>query len=304
MQGMILIDKPEGLTSFDVVAAVRRAAGIRRVGHTGTLDPMATGVLPVLIGRATQLADLLPNSDKRYRAVMRLGTETDTLDITGRVLRECPVSQSLDDVMAAAVHFRGTIDQIPPMYSALQQGGVRLYELARQGIEVERPARQVTIYSLDITAAFPQRNEYELDIHCSKGTYIRSLCADIGNRLGCGAVMVSLRRTEACGFSEADCLSLDTLRERGAVAVLLPPDRALLAYPAVRVSPAQAVRFCNGGMLDFVRTGLPADTQGLLRIYGTRPSSSAGQEELLGLAQGDASIGALRPRCLLAEPPA
>ena len=188
--GILCIDKPEGFTSFDVVAKLRGIARERRVGHAGTLDPMATGVLPLFFGRATKACDILPRQDKRYLADFRLGVTTDTQDETGRVLCERdPSGVSEADVRKAAARFTGEIMQVPPMYSALRVEGKRLYELARQGVEVERKARPVTIHSLDFVSWDGASHTCRIDVHCSKGTYIRTLVADIGEALGCGAVM-------------------------------------------------------------------------------------------------------------------
>ena len=196
--GILCIDKPEGFTSFDVVAKLRGIARERRVGHAGTLDPMATGVLPLFFGRATKACDILPRQDKRYLASFKLGVTTDTQDITGTVLSEQTPDADEARVRAAAAGLVGDIMQTPPMYSAVRVNGQRLYELARRGVEVERAARPVTVYSIDFTACDVQANTFTIDVHCSKGTYIRTLIADIGAALGCGAVMTALRRTMAC----------------------------------------------------------------------------------------------------------
>ena len=201
MDGIIILDKPEDFTSFDMVAKMRRLLGTRKVGHAGTLDPMATGVLPIFVGRATKCCDILPNQNKRYTAAFQLGYTTDTLDATGRVLTRTEVSATKEDVEKALESFRGEIMQLPPMYSAIQINGKRLYDLARQGIEIEREKRPVTIMELNLLSADDTQHIYQIDVACSKGTYIRTLCADIGEALGCGATMTALRRTEAAGFS-------------------------------------------------------------------------------------------------------
>ena len=187
--GIIIMDKPQGFTSFDMVAKMRGMLGTRKVGHAGTLDPMATGVLPIFVGRATKCCDLLPDQDKNYTATFELGYTTDTLDATGKLLSRQPVTVGEEQVRTVLERFRGPISQLPPMYSAISIGGKRLYDLARQGIEVERERRSVTIHSLELTAAQPQENRYTIEVSCSKGTYIRTLCADIGEALGCGATM-------------------------------------------------------------------------------------------------------------------
>ncbi|MDR1927769.1 MAG: tRNA pseudouridine(55) synthase TruB [Oscillospiraceae bacterium] len=269
MNGLFLLDKPEGITSFSAVARLRRLLGEKKAGHTGTLDPMATGVLPVLLGGATRFSDFLPSHEKAYEARLRLGITTDTLDITGRVLSRSEVSVSRAQVADALAPFRGKIEQVPPMVSAISQGGVRLYELARKGITVERPARAVEIFSLALLD-LPEPDCYGIAVRCSAGTYIRSLIDDIGRRLGCGAVMTALRRCAAHGYPAARCVTLEALEQGIAAAqYLLPIDQALEAYHAVAVSAAQALRFCSGGALDMNRLpALPPCEEGaLLRVY-------------------------------------
>ena len=212
LDGLLIIDKPVGFTSFDVVAKVRGMLKTRKVGHAGTLDPMATGVLPVFVGRGTKCCNLLPNQDKRYTAAFRLGTVTDTLDITGTVLQENTVNVTMDQVQQAIEQFTGDIMQVPPMYSALKVNGKKLYELAREGKEVERKARQVKIHEIEILdCSLPV---VKLRVACSKGTYIRTLCADIGARLGCGGTMQSLRRTAAGRFRLEDAVTLERVQEK------------------------------------------------------------------------------------------
>ena len=278
MEGLVLLDKPAGITSFKAVATVRFLSGEKRIGHTGTLDPMATGVLPVLLGQATRLSNLLLGAEKRYTARMRLGVTTDTLDSTGRVTATAPVLTDTDDLRRAAQTFVGEIDQVPPMYSALRQNGRRLYDLAREGVEVERPPRRVEIKSLELLGQVGP-NEYEIDVLCSKGTYIRSLVDDIGKALGCGATLTALRRTMTAGFSVEDCVPLSRLEAEGLAPFLLPADRAVESYPAVRVTPAQGLRFCGGG-LALGRLSLPtlAENGSLLRVYA--PGGFLGMGEI------------------------
>lgn len=266
MQGIALIDKPQGWTSFDVVAALRRSLGIKKIGHSGTLDPMATGVLPVFVGRATRLIDLLPITDKRYRATIRFGLTTDTLDITGEVLSKTPAHVTQGQLEAALAPFRGEIWQVPPMVSALKHNGRRLYDLAREGKVVERPARPVTIYELHCLGPGEEENEFFLDVACSKGTYVRTLCDDLGRALGCGAVLSGLCRTEAVGFSLDECLSMDDARQMPAEKLLRPVETALGAYPIVRVSEGQKKRFQNGGKLDLARIPSSRGASGLVRV--------------------------------------
>lgn len=272
MTGIICLDKPSGLTSFGAVARMRRIASEKKIGHCGTLDPMATGVLPLLLGGATRFLELLPESGKAYRAKIRLGIVTDTLDITGTVLEECPASVTTAQMLAVLEEFRGDIMQVPPMYSAISRNGVRLYELARQGIEIEREARPVTISRLELVGADEQVQEFELNVECSKGTYIRSLAQDIGEKLGCGAVLTDLCRTFAAGFSLEQCVTLEQaqqLKEENRLnECLIPLEKALEVYPMVFVTQAQARRFSNGGGLSLDRLSLPQGTSGYVRVFG------------------------------------
>ncbi len=253
MTGIILIDKPKDFTSFDVVAKVRRICGEKKCGHSGTLDPMATGVMTILLGGATRFCELLPSHDKAYIAKLKLGTVTDTLDITGKVLEERTVTASAEDFVAACNDFRGEITQVPPMYSAISVNGRRLYDLARQGIEVERPERQVRIDKLDILNWDEKKNEYEIYVECSSGTYIRTLIADIGEKLNCGAVMTELRRVKANGFTIQETVTLEQLEkaasEGRATDLLISVEKAYSSYDSLTVTEAQAKRFSNGGDL-------------------------------------------------------
>lgn len=282
MTGIICLDKQEHMTSFSTVARARRIVGEKKAGHAGTLDPMATGILPVLLGGATRFMEFLPVHDKGYRARIQLGMTTDTLDTTGTVLTRSGVRVSKAQVEQALAAFRGDILQVPPMYSALSKNGVRLYELARRGEEVERQARPVTIYRLELTEFDGQTQECTLNVLCSKGTYIRSLADDLGRMLGCGAVMSGLRRTYAVGFSLEDCVTLDTLSElaqQGKLSqCMIPLERALAAYPSLSVTQAQAVRFANGGALDADRLRFAEKRDGLFRVYSP-------DERFLGLGE-------------------
>ena len=258
MQGILIVDKPMDWTSFDVVAKLRGVLGTRKLGHSGTLDPMATGVLPVFCGGASKAVDLQLDHDKAYRAVLRLGQRTDTGDITGTVLETAPVTAGERELRAVLPQFVGKQMQVPPMYSAVSVDGQRLYELARQGKTVERAARPVTILDLRLTAAEEEKNTYTIDVTCTKGTYIRTLIHDLGQALGCGAVMTALQRTCAMGVALADCVTLEqlqALRDSGGdfAPCLRPVDELLAAYPALQVTAPQARRFGNGGALDAVR---------------------------------------------------
>lgn len=255
MTGFVFLNKDEGMTSFFAASRLRRIFSTKKVGHTGTLDPMATGVLPVAVGGATRFIDFIPDSDKSYRARFLLGKTTDTLDITGQVLTESEVNVKREDVEKIISDFTGEIFQVPPMYSALKKDGVRLYDLARQGIEVEREKRQITVYSLSLTD-YEGENEFEIDVSCSKGTYIRTLIDDMGKRLGCGAVMTKLERTKANGVDIADCLTLEELTalcEKGEAESSLHTVDRLLPYDIIKVTDNQAKRFSNGGELDTER---------------------------------------------------
>ena len=255
MTGFVFLNKDEGMTSFFAASRLRRIFSTKKVGHTGTLDPMATGVLPVAVGGATRFIDFIPDSDKSYRARFLLGKTTDTLDITGQVLTESEVNVKREDIDKIIPDFTGEIFQVPPMYSALKKDGVRLYDLARQGIEVEREKRQITVYSLSLTD-YEGENEFEIDVSCSKGTYIRTLIDDMGKRLGCGAVMTKLERTKANGVDIADCLTLGELTalcEKGEEESSLHTVDRLIPYDIIKVTDNQAKRFSNGGELDTER---------------------------------------------------
>lgn len=266
INGVICINKPQDFTSFDVVAIMRRAAGTRKIGHGGTLDPMATGVLPIYIGRAAKTADLNPVSDKKYRATFRLGVTTDTEDVWGKVLTEDEKPVTLAEITEAVKAMQGDIMQMPPMYSAVKINGKRLYDLARQGIEVERAARPVTVYSIELSDYDRQNRTGTLDIHCSKGTYIRTIISDIGKKLGTGAIMTSLCRTMAAGFTLSDCHDIEKLRNmppEDTAKLVLPTERVFSCYDEVSLDDAQKKLFMNGMILDCGRMGIsyPADTR-------------------------------------------
>ena len=284
MNGFVYVDKPEGITSFVAVAKIRRIFGIKKAGHTGTLDPMATGVLPIALGHATRFIELIPSHDKAYKAKFILGKTTDTLDITGKVTGEYDVTSTKEDVENILADFRGEIEQIPPMYSAIKKDGVRLYDLARQGIEIERESRKVTIYSLELISYCEDTAEYEIECECSSGTYIRTLIGDIGDKLGCGATMTSLRRTKANGISIDRCYTfeeLEKMRDEGNIENALGSVDSLRVYDKIRVTAPQAKRFSNGGALDCERFGGKKET-GLYNVYGP-------EDEYLGVGEIDAN---------------
>ena len=246
--GILIVNKPVGITSHDVVGRVRRLFGTRRVGHTGTLDPLASGVLVVLVGRAAKAAEYLVCDEKRYRATLRLGMTSDTEDVTGTLVPSDAPLPSPNRVVEATRAFVGEILQIPPMYSALKVDGQKLYDLARRGITVEREARPVTIHALTV-APTDTETDYLLDVTCSAGTYIRTLCADIGTALGCGGVMATLERTAAGGFPLSDAHTLEELEamsEDERLAALLPTESLFAALPAVRL-PAFYERLFRSG---------------------------------------------------------
>ncbi len=262
--GIIIIDKPRNWTSHDVVGKLRRLLGERRIGHAGTLDPMATGVLPVFVGRATRAAEFAADGEKEYLAELTLGLVTDTQDITGTVLSETPADITIEELEAVLPRFRGDILQLPPMYSALKRNGKKLYELARKGVEVERQPRPVTIHSLTVEGQGGP-NVFRFRAVCSKGTYIRTLCHDIGQALGCGGVMSALRRTRAAGFGLEQAVTLEQVESAGenTVGLLLPVDSLFERYPAITIEGRQE-RLCRNGN-PFPCPG-PA---GKFRIYGS-----------------------------------
>ena len=235
--GVLAVYKSEGMTSHDVVNRVRRLYNTNRVGHAGTLDPLATGVLVVLVGRAAKACEYISSEKKTYRATLRLGLTTDTEDITGEVLTSSADIPDADAVRAVCGEFVGELRQVPPMYSALKVNGQKLYDLARQGVVVEREAREITVYSLDCMPT-DNKTDYILTVTCSGGTYIRTLCADIGAKLGCGGVMATLERCEACGISLDECHTLEdieNLDENKRQELLLPTERLFDDLDVVRL---------------------------------------------------------------------
>lgn len=261
--GILVIDKPAGWTSMDVCAKLRGVFHEKRVGHGGTLDPMATGVLPVFIGRATRAVEFAEKSDKEYIAGLQLGVITNTQDTSGEVLEERPVSVTREELERALEGFRGDILQVPPMYSAIKIGGKKLYELARKGREVERPARPVRIKSLEL-AEQQGRGLYTIRVRCSKGTYIRTLCHDIGQALGCGGCMSSLRRTMAAGFTLRDARTLEEVQSvPDPAALLMPVDELFADRERLAVTAAVEKKLRNG-----MTAVLPDLAPGEYRVYG------------------------------------
>lgn len=246
--GVLIVNKHAGVTSHDIVNKIRRLYGTRRVGHTGTLDPMATGVLVVLVGRTAKASEYMVSDSKRYRATLRLGITTDSEDTTGTVLTSCETIPNFAAVEAVLPAFRGKIQQIPPMYSALKVGGKKLVDLARQGQTVERQPREIEIFALNATPTDAPRDVI-LDVKCSGGTYIRTLCADIGKMLGCGGAMATLERTEACGFPIGQAHTIAELEEMTAeerVSLLIPTEALFSSLPLVRL-PAFYEKLCRSG---------------------------------------------------------
>lgn len=316
LSGVLVLYKPRGMTSHDCVNRIRRLFGTKKVGHTGTLDPDAVGVLPILIGRAAKAADVLPDTDKVYRAGLKLGLTTDTEDITGEVLSRDATFDAdgrnlytLDDVKRVAADFVGEIMQVPPMYSALKRDGKKLVDLARQGIVVEREPRPVTIYSLEVSLTdrdglsssdkvdcmMSDRDgnisepDYMLTVACSKGTYIRTLCADIGRSLGCGGVMCSLTRLKASGFDIADSVTLETLESLGQSErerLLCPVESLFCDYPAVRLKPFfERLAHC-GNELYQKKLGIDYPVGQRIRLYGEGGFFALG--EVMSYPDGDA----------------
>lgn len=288
MTGVIFLDKPQGMTSFVAANRVKRILSAKKSGHTGTLDPMATGVLVVMLGGATRFIDFLHTHDKAYEATVRMGVTTDTLDIEGKVLSETKAEVTAAQFEAAMLSFLGEIDQVPPMYSALKKDGKKLYELAREGIEIERESRKVNIYSLEMTGVDEESQEFSFRVSCSAGTYVRSLSSDIGDKLGCGAVLTSLRRVEAHGVKISDCKTLEEINESDVVAL-----DTLLEYPSVTVTAAQAQRFSNGGALDTKRIRTPLSV-GIYKVYSP-------ENKFLGLGEIEKDSDQLKIKRIYSE---
>ncbi len=274
MNGILLVDKPEAWTSSDVVCKLKGVFHQKKIGHSGTLDPMATGLLPLFLGKATKAIEFAENHKKVYLASLKLGTVTDTQDIWGKVLSEKPSAVSFEDFLSVCRSFIGENDQIPPMYSAVKIGGKKLYEMARRGKEIKRSARRITIDSIDLLHA--DGNEYQIKIECSKGTYIRTLCHDIGERLGTGACMTALRRIVCGPFDISGAVPLnDLLGDPDSVFFrLIPTDELFSAFPCYTASDPDVRR---------IKCGLPFSTDvkdGIYRVY-----SPQNDFLMLGLAE-------------------
>ena len=261
--GIIIIDKPAGWTSMDVCAKLRGILKTKKIGHAGTLDPMATGVLPVFVGQATRAVSFAEGGEKEYVAGLRLGRTTNTQDTEGETLTQFPVTVGREELEAVLPRFTGEISQIPPMFSAIKINGQKLYDLARQGKEVERKARAVTIFALEVVEQVSE-TDYILRIRCSKGTYVRTLCHDIGQALGCGGCMFSLRRTMAAGFTLDESVTLERMQE-GGEALLRPTDSLFRDRPDYRLKTEKQEERCRNGNPFFIQENLP---EGEYRIYG------------------------------------
>lgn len=290
MNGVLCINKPQEYTSFDVIARIRGMSKTKRVGHSGTLDPMATGVLLIFLGQATKACDMLPDDDKAYEASFELGLRSDTLDCWGTVTPGEKQRVTAAEVEAVLPQFRGDITQIPPMYSAVRINGQRLYDIARQGREVEREPRAVTVMELTLSSFDEESGRGTLTIRCSKGTYVRTIISDIGEALGCGAIMTGLIRTQASGFTLGDCITLEQAQQFTADGTLeqqlRPVDTLFSHLPKIRLNEVQTEKFQNGVRLDLNRVRhKKVDT--LHRVYGHTGL-------FLGLASLDHSDESLR----------
>lgn len=272
MNGIINVYKECGFTSHDVVAKLRGILHTKKIGHTGTLDPDAAGVLPVCVGKATKVCSLLTGQDKTYQAVVKLGVTTDTQDLTGNIISTHPVGLTEQQLRETAAEFTGKIKQIPPMYSAIKVNGKRLYELARQGKEIERKERDITIHELKVTSIELTEQEFSMEVTCSKGTYIRTLCHDIGERLGCGAAMKSLVRTRVGDFSLEEARTLaeieKAVQEDGADALFSPIDSLFLDYADCVVRPEARKLLENGNAVSPESCSYRAPESGeMVRMY-------------------------------------
>ncbi len=291
MNGIICVNKPQDFTSFDVIAKLRGILRIKRLGHGGTLDPMATGVLPVFVGTATKACDIMPDNSKSYLASFRLGQTSDTQDITGEILSSSDMTVGYDVLNDVLPCFRGKIMQLPPMYSAVQVNGQRLYDLARQGIEVERTPREIEISSLSLVDYDEEKREGVLEIGCSKGTYIRTIINDIGEKLGCGGIMTSLVRTSSGGFTLNDCFTFDEIQnardEERLEELILPIERVFEKLPKIRLGEAQSRMYRNGVKLDLERVRDVRDEADTYAVY-------AHEVGFIGTAVADRENGVLR----------
>lgn len=283
MNGILLINKPQGFTSFDVIAKLRGILKIKRLGHGGTLDPMATGVLPVFVGKATRACDIIPNNEKSYTADFRLGVVTETQDSTGTVINTSDKKVSEDEIVGVLDCFRGEIDQLPPMYSAVSVNGKRLYDLARQGIEVERKSRKITIEKIELISFNEESQTGRLFISCSKGTYIRTIIHDIGEKLSTGGIMTGLVRNSSSGFKLEDCYTFEQvqhMKENESLEdIIIPVDKAFESYDEIHLSDVQTSMYRNGVKLDLNRV-IHNSNKNIFRVYSN-------ENIFLGIAKAD-----------------
>lgn len=283
MNGIIVINKPENYTSFDVIAILRKKLNQRKIGHMGTLDPMATGVLPILLGETAKFQIYCQANDKRYIAKMHLGTTTDSLDITGKIIKNEKTTIKKEDFENILNKFKGPIKQVPPMFSAIKKDGKKLYDLARKGITVDREPREITIKNMFLLDFDEANQNATIDVTCSKGTYIRSLCSDIGEKLGCGAVMTALNRICSNGFDISQSISLDRTKELSTEEItenyILPTDSLFKNLKKVLVSSAQEKRFKNGGNLSLQRLKLPPGVKDneIIKVYSEKVFTGLGK---------------------------
>lgn len=278
VHGVLLLDKPLGLSSHDALQKARRLYRAHKAGHTGTLDPLASGLLPVAFGAATKFSQFGLDADKRYLATLRLGVTTSTGDAEGELLRQRPVQVTREQIDAACARFTGDVEQLPPMHSALKRDGKPLYEYARAGVELERAPRRVRIHAIAVTGWHDDL--LGLDVHCGKGTYIRTLAEDIGAALGCGAHLAALRRTASGTLRVDDALTLDALAamsEAERDARLLPPDVLCDECPRVRLDEGEAARFLTG-----LRRRIDAADAARVRVYGPEPRAFLGSARIRG----------------------
>lgn len=301
MNGIIIVYKEQKFTSFDVVAKLRGILKQKKIGHTGTLDPDAVGVLPVCLGSATKLCDMLKDRTKEYIADFILGKTTDTQDISGTVLTESPIQCTEEEVRSTILRFLGEQDQIPPMYSALKVNGKRLYELAREGREIERKARKITIYDLEVLEI--DLPVVKIRVQCSKGTYIRTLCHDIGEKLGCGATMTALERTRSGEFTKDMALTLDQiekLRDEGCIEQhVIPVDRAFAEYPQLVIQGALLQKVMNGNVIPIQALQELCSGEERERILAGEPvriyMEETGRQTFLAVYEYVAEKGGIRP---------
>jgi tRNA pseudouridine55 synthase len=278
LHGVLLLDKPVGLSSNDALQKVKRVFRAEKAGHTGTLDPLASGLLPICFGAATKFAQASLDADKAYTATLRLGQRTVGGDREGEVIEERPVNVSLAQIQTVCARFIGEQDQIPPMHSALKKDGKALYEYARAGIEVERTPRRVTLHTIDVVSWNDAAMELSLNIRCTKGTYVRTLAEDIGEAFGCGAHLAALRRTGSGGLGIAQATSLETLvamAEPEREALLQAPDQLVIDWPEVRLPPDEAARFLQGLRRRIRWPDAPA-----VRVYGLEPAAFLGSAHI------------------------